>query len=104
VVRGQSHVLAALYHWLKEPSWFGLRASLDTEARGKVLCLCRDPIPVVQSLIRYHTDWPSPALQINLKTCAEIVLNLDNWQSSAHLELTGGHRVQLGDDELASWD
>jgi hypothetical protein len=28
--------------------WVGLRAGLDTEARGKVLCLCQDRIPVVQ--------------------------------------------------------
>jgi hypothetical protein len=31
--------------------WVGLRAGLDTEDRGKILCLCRDRTPVVQSLV-----------------------------------------------------
>jgi hypothetical protein len=46
-VSGQVHAPAALYfqestpgtHWVG--GWVGLRAGLDTEARGKILCVCR---------------------------------------------------------------
>jgi hypothetical protein len=44
--------------------WVGTRAGLDTEARGKVLCLCwvSSPVrPVVQPVARHHTDWATPA-------------------------------------------
>jgi hypothetical protein len=41
-------------HWTG--GWVGLRAGLDTEARGKILCLCRDRTPVVQSVVRHYTD------------------------------------------------
>jgi hypothetical protein len=44
--------------------WVGPRAGLDTEVRGKVLCLCRGSNldrPVVQSVIRHYTDWATPA-------------------------------------------
>jgi hypothetical protein len=37
----------------------GLRAGLDTEATGKILCLCRGSNldrPVVQSVARHYTD------------------------------------------------
>jgi hypothetical protein len=37
----------------------GLRASLDTEVRGKILCLCRGSNPnhpVVQSVVRHCAD------------------------------------------------
>jgi hypothetical protein len=48
---GQRHAPAALY--LRERTlgthctegWVGLRACLDTEARGKILCLCRRSKP-----------------------------------------------------------
>jgi hypothetical protein len=45
-------------HWTG--GWLGLRTGLDTEARGKILCLCRgsnlDRL-VIQSVLRHHTDW-----------------------------------------------
>jgi hypothetical protein len=44
--------------------WEGLRASLDTEDRGKILCPCRGSNPdrpVVQSVVRHYTDWATPA-------------------------------------------
>jgi hypothetical protein len=40
--------------------WVGLRAGLDTEARGRILCLCRGSNPdrpVVQPVARHCTDW-----------------------------------------------
>jgi hypothetical protein len=39
----------------------GRRAGLDTEARGKTLCLFRDQTPVVQCVVRRCTDWAAPA-------------------------------------------
>jgi hypothetical protein len=45
-VNGQRKALDALYLWQRTADtrwtggWVGLRASLDTEARGKILCLC----------------------------------------------------------------
>jgi hypothetical protein len=43
-------------HWTRV--WMGPRAGLDTESRGKILCLCRvsnlDCL-VVQSVARYYT-------------------------------------------------
>jgi hypothetical protein len=62
-VSGQRHVSAALYsrertrisHWIG--GRVGLRAGLDTEARGKVLCFCAgsNPVcPVVQSVVRHY--------------------------------------------------
>jgi hypothetical protein len=44
--------------------WVGLRAGLDTEATGKILCPCRGlnpDHPVVQSVVRHYTDWATPA-------------------------------------------
>jgi hypothetical protein len=47
-VSGQLHDTAALYHRERIPGthwiggWVGLRAGLDTEARGKIICLCRE--------------------------------------------------------------
>jgi hypothetical protein len=40
----------------------GLRADVDTEVRGKILCLCRGSnldSPVVQPVARHYTDWAS---------------------------------------------
>jgi hypothetical protein len=34
-----------------------LRAGLDSEARGKILCLFQGWKPVVQSVVRHYTDW-----------------------------------------------
>jgi hypothetical protein len=52
-VSGQRHAPVALYAWELTPGahctegWVGLRAGLDTEARGKILYLCRGPVCVV---------------------------------------------------------
>jgi hypothetical protein len=67
-VSGQSHDPTALYprgkdvgtHWIG--GWAGLRSGLDTEAWGKIPCLCRGTNPgrpVVQSVVRHDTDWDS---------------------------------------------
>jgi hypothetical protein len=53
-------------HWTR--SWVGPRAGLDTEARGKILCLCRAlnlDRPVVQPVARHYTDW---ATRLTLST------------------------------------
>jgi hypothetical protein len=56
-VSGQRYAPAALYPGKRTPGthctggWVGLRAGLDTEATGKVLCLCwgsNTDRPVVQ--------------------------------------------------------
>jgi hypothetical protein len=50
-VSGQCHASAALYPWENTPGthctgcWVGLRAGLDTEVRGKILCLCQGSNP-----------------------------------------------------------
>jgi hypothetical protein len=49
-------------HWTG--GWVGLRAGLDTEARGKIFCHCRGSNPdrpVVQSVVRHYTAWANPA-------------------------------------------
>jgi hypothetical protein len=54
-VSGQHHAPAALYPRGKSPGthctggWVGPRAGLDTEVRGKIICLCRGSNPAVQS-------------------------------------------------------
>jgi hypothetical protein len=63
-VSGQRHALAALYprercpgtHWIG--SWVGLRAGLGTEARGKLLCLCRGS-NLGRSVCSQTLYWPS---------------------------------------------
>jgi hypothetical protein len=69
-VSGQRHALAALCPGERTPSthctggWVGLRAGLDTEVRGKILCFCRGSNPnrlVIQSVVRHYTDWATPA-------------------------------------------
>jgi hypothetical protein len=40
--------------------WVGPRAGLNTEATGKIICLCRGSNldrPVVQTVARHYTDW-----------------------------------------------
>jgi hypothetical protein len=47
-VSGQRHPPAAIYPRIKNPldkGWVGLRAGLDTEARGKIICLYRGSNP-----------------------------------------------------------
>jgi hypothetical protein len=64
-VSGQCHALAVLYPWERTTSthwiggWEGLRAGLDIEAKGKILCLCQGSKPghlVAQSIDRHYTD------------------------------------------------
>jgi hypothetical protein len=48
--------------------WVVPRASLDTEDRGKISCLCWGSNldrPVVQSVARHYTDWATPALGLS---------------------------------------
>jgi hypothetical protein len=35
--------------------WVDTRAGLDTEATGKIICICRDRTLVVQSVVRHYT-------------------------------------------------
>jgi hypothetical protein len=65
MVSGQHHAPAALYPQGKDPGthctggWVGPTDGLDTEVRGKILCLCRGSKldrPVVQSVVRHYTD------------------------------------------------
>jgi hypothetical protein len=69
-VNGQHHAPTALYprertpgtHW--RGGWVGPRAGLDTEDRGKIICLCRGSNPdrpVVQPIVRHYTAWANPA-------------------------------------------
>jgi hypothetical protein len=65
-VIGQPHAQAALFtpgertagtHWTG--GWVGPRAGLDTEDRGKILCLCwgsNPDRPVGQPVVRHYTD------------------------------------------------
>jgi hypothetical protein len=64
---GQHHIMATLFprerapgtHWIA--GWVGLRACLDTEARGKTICLCRgsNPSRSVSSQTLYWLSYPS---------------------------------------------
>jgi hypothetical protein len=59
-VSGQRHTPVALYPRGKGP----LRAGLDTEDRGKIICPCRGSNPdrpVVQPVVRHHTACANPA-------------------------------------------
>jgi hypothetical protein len=69
-VSGQRHVPAALCPGERTHGthctggWVGLRAGLDTEVRGKILCPYRrsnPDWPVVQSVVRHYTYWATPA-------------------------------------------
>jgi hypothetical protein len=69
-VSGLRHAPAAIYPWERTPGthctgdWVGPRPDLDTEAREKILCLCRESNldrPVVQSVARHCTDCATPA-------------------------------------------
>jgi hypothetical protein len=69
-VSGQRHAPAALRPGERTPGTHctgggvGLRAGLDTDVRGKILCPCRGSNPdhpVVQSVVRHYTDWATPA-------------------------------------------
>jgi hypothetical protein len=68
----QRHAPAALHPRERTPGtqctggWVGSRAGLDTEARGKILCLCCGSTldrPVVQPVARYYTAWATRLTQ-----------------------------------------
>jgi hypothetical protein len=70
-VSGQRHSLAALYPGERTTGthctggWVHPTAGLDTEAPGKISCLCRGSNldrPVVQSVARHFTDWATRLL------------------------------------------
>jgi hypothetical protein len=62
----------------------GLRAGLDTEVRGKILCPCRGSNPdrpVVQSVVRHYTDCATPAPVKNIRTInlrVKLVINVSS--------------------------
>jgi hypothetical protein len=52
--------------------WVGLRAGLDTDVRGKILCPCQgsnSDRPVVQSVVRFYTDRATPAPNHCYRSC-----------------------------------
>jgi hypothetical protein len=61
-VSGQRHAPAALYPWEGTPGtqwirgWVSLIAGLDTEARGKIPCLCRGSKPSRPVRSQHYTD------------------------------------------------
>jgi hypothetical protein len=61
-VSDRRHAPVALYPGERTPGthctggWVGRRAGLDTEARGKMFCLCRGRTPVIQSVVRRYND------------------------------------------------
>jgi hypothetical protein len=66
-VSGQRHAPAALYPRERNPGthctggWVDLSSGLDTQAGGKILCLCGESNtdrPVVQSVVRHYTELP----------------------------------------------
>jgi hypothetical protein len=69
-VNGQRHAPAALCPGERTPGthctggWVDPRTGLNTEARGKISCLCRGSnfdLSVVQSTARHYTAWATPA-------------------------------------------
>jgi hypothetical protein len=103
-VSGQRHAPAALCFGERTPGthytrgWVGLRAGLDKEVRGKILCPCRGSNldrPDVQSVARHYTDWAlthktakSTAI---LNTCRRmpVLLDIDTAVISTVLSLDG---------------
>jgi hypothetical protein len=61
-VNGQRHYPTAIYSWGKDPDthwiggWIGLRADLDTEARGDSFTSDGNRSSVVQHVVRHCTD------------------------------------------------
>jgi hypothetical protein len=88
---GQRHALAAVYPWEKTPGthciggWVGLRASVDKDVRGKILCLCRDRTHVAQSVVRHYTDWATPASMASTRAC---VMSPQLIQFKCHVKMT----------------
>jgi hypothetical protein len=61
--------------------WVGFRAGLDTEARGKILCLCRGSNLDRPALARHYTDWATRRTQLwRWFIISEIILNLNRSQ------------------------
>jgi hypothetical protein len=97
---GQCHTLAALYPWKRTPvihwvgGWVGFRTDLDTEARGKFLCLCRwsNPGWPVCSQTLYWLSYPKKiqSLGEGYKTKSKNNISTHtNTENSMH-ELNGG--------------
>jgi hypothetical protein len=72
-VGGQRHAPAALYPREKDPrshctrGWVGLRADLDTEARGRIILPLRGSnldSPVFQYVVRHYTDFTAAPVVI----------------------------------------
>jgi hypothetical protein len=93
-VSGQRHAPTALLHPGKGPSgthwtggWVGPRDGLDTEATGKISCLCRGlklDRPVVQPVARHYTDWANPVSTV-------ISTGLKTFGSHMHTHSGGSH-------------
>jgi hypothetical protein len=89
---GQCHALVTLYPWKNTPStnwiggWVGLRAGLDTEARGKVLCLCQGSNPghPVCSQTLYSLSYPSHKVVKNCHSITASYLDDPNFESQLH--------------------
>jgi hypothetical protein len=71
-ISGQHHTPTALYPRGNDPRYpldrrwggVGLRAGLDTEARGRILCLCwgsNTGRPIVLSVLRHYINLATPA-------------------------------------------
>jgi hypothetical protein len=80
-VSGQRHAPAALYPGERTPpppeGWVGVRAGLDTEARGKIFSSTGDQqTPVVHSAMRHYTDRATPTsqYQIELRVADGVIL------------------------------
>jgi hypothetical protein len=82
--------LGRAFPWGKDP-WYplyrtlvGLRASLDTEVGGKILCPSGDRTPVVQSMFVVHSILVTvTATTVTQRTSVSIVSDyrLDDWGS-----------------------
>jgi hypothetical protein len=65
--------------FLLDRGWVGLRDGQDTEARGKILCLCRDRTAITQSVIRLYTDWTTPA-PVCILSAPNIITTIKLWK------------------------
>jgi hypothetical protein len=92
----QRHAPTALYHRGRTPcthltgGWVGPRAGLDSEVKGKILCLCRGSSldrPVNQSVARHYTDWATPAPRLSwiLIVFEIITLSVSGWSLDGRL-------------------
>jgi hypothetical protein len=69
-------------HWTG--GWVGPRAGIDTEARGKILCLCRDRIPAPNSSSLQPdtvlTELPHPVRELQ---------TVHNWKTAIPFQIRG---------------